>query len=133
MMSCRLGRHRIATLFLTIAACCVSTRIAAAQQLLAFDVVLIKLCDPTDSPDPFVAYPGKLSAVNASLKLLTRFAYEIPEAQIIGGPGWISTARYDIEARVDSATPVPSGAEGTRQLRLLTQALLAERFKLAVR
>jgi uncharacterized protein (TIGR03435 family) len=58
-----------------------------------------------------------------------RFAYKIPEpqGQAIQSqlPKWATTNRYDIEARA-------SGNPTKNQVRLMMQALLADRFKLAL-
>ena len=67
---------------------------------------------------------------NATLAGIIAEVYGIPfrrsDGIISGGPGWIRTDRYNIEARAedDSAT--------TSELKLMTQALLAERFKLTL-
>jgi uncharacterized protein (TIGR03435 family) len=53
-----------------------------------------------------------------------RWAYSIQEYQV-SGPAWVNEERYDIAAKAAAATP-------ENQLRLMLQALLAERFRLAV-
>src|SRR5580700_485611 len=68
--------------------------------------------------------------VDASLMLLIRFAYAavaphalpLPASQVLGGPDWIDSLRYDIDARTADTDP--------RQIRLMWQTLLADRFKL---
>jgi len=45
--------------------------------------------------------------------------------ELVGGPAWIRSARYDIEAKAESAPPPD-------QLMLMLQSLLEDRFKLAV-
>lgn len=71
---------------------------------------------------------GRCRATNASLRRIIGLAYDLPiftaEQYISGGPGWISSERYDIEAK--AANPSASGAD----LRLMLQSLLADRFKL---
>jgi uncharacterized protein (TIGR03435 family) len=63
---------------------------------------------------------------NFSLKSLIKFAYDVPERQIAGDPGWMDTAKWDIEAKPD--TP---GMPSIAQMRMIVQKLLAERFALA--
>jgi uncharacterized protein (TIGR03435 family) len=59
------------------------------------------------------------------LRLLIRTAYGVQSFQISGGPDWINTDGYDIEARVE-------GNPSKRQLLLMLQSLLEDRFKLKV-
>ena len=79
-----------------------------------------------DTPDGF-------SASNYYLKSLIFDAYGLKQFyQIVGGPGWIDSESFDIEAKVvvaGGSTPQPL----TRELRKqMLRSLLADRFKLAV-
>jgi uncharacterized protein (TIGR03435 family) len=62
---------------------------------------------------------------NISLKYLIQFAYDMPDRQIAGAPGWTDTEKWDIEAKPD--TP---GMPSIPQMRLIVQSLLTERFAL---
>jgi uncharacterized protein (TIGR03435 family) len=66
-------------------------------------------------------------ANNPTLKMLIKIAYRVKDSQISGGPGWIDSDRYDIAAR-----PAESSLSADRS-RLMLQALLEERFRLALR
>src|SRR5580692_8460851 len=66
---------------------------------------------------------GVLKMWNVSLKRCIRYAYNIPEDQILGGPKWIDELRYDILAKVDHSVDEP-------ELLTVLQPLLADRFKL---
>lgn len=68
---------------------------------------------------------GRLRAQNALVRAIIQNAYEVKPFQIVGGPAWIDSARYDIEAKAAGET-TPS-----ETLRML-QVLLAERFQLRV-
>ncbi|HKE27027.1 MAG TPA: TIGR03435 family protein [Bryobacteraceae bacterium] len=68
---------------------------------------------------------GLFKATNVSLRLLISRAYGLPEAQIEGGPGWLDSETYDINAKAD--TPLEMTRE---EARPSLQALLAERFRL---
>ncbi|HEX4138285.1 MAG TPA: TIGR03435 family protein [Bryobacteraceae bacterium] len=68
---------------------------------------------------------GRFSATNTSLKALVALAYKLPPYEVFGAPGWVESARYDIDARA-AETSIPDD-----QFRLMLQALLADRFKLA--
>ena len=60
----------------------------------------------------------------SALKSAIRWAYHVMDAQVVG-PDWLANERYDIMAK--AAGPAPEA-----ELRVMLQALLAERFKLAV-
>jgi uncharacterized protein (TIGR03435 family) len=66
-----------------------------------------------------------------SLGGLVRSAYQVQEFQIVNGPDWIDSAKFDIVATEpqDVSRPAP-GTPGPRELML--RALLEERFGLAV-
>jgi uncharacterized protein (TIGR03435 family) len=77
---------------------------------------------------------GRLIAQNASVMLLVRFAYAAHDSphslpllasQVAGGPAWIDSFGYDIEAK-------PQGNTDPQHMWLMLQALLADRFKLAL-
>jgi len=68
------------------------------------------------------------------VKQLIALAYHVKEIQVSGGPSWIDSERFDVNAKEEDADaaaleklPPPQREE---QLRLRVQSLLAERFKL---
>jgi len=62
-------------------------------------------------------------ASNIPLKALIMVAYRIKPDQVVGGPEWVSTDPYDMNAKAER----PSSIE---ELHVMLQDLLAERFKL---
>jgi bla regulator protein BlaR1 len=78
---------------------------------------------------------GGLHMAGTTVKQLIAFAYGVTEAEISGGPAWISSSTYDIlgkPERPDSeANPAP-GTAGWTRLQQRLQSLLAERCRLAV-
>ena len=70
---------------------------------------------------------GLLTFVNVTFRGLIQRAYGFRMSQqIVGGPDWLDTERYDVSARTDKAgTP--------EQLMPVLQTLLAARLKLVVR
>ena len=68
---------------------------------------------------------GRLTVTGANLRALIRFAYNIDNTQISGGPTWMDSDQYDIVAKGD-------GNATTDQLREMLQTLLADRFQLRV-
>jgi uncharacterized protein (TIGR03435 family) len=68
---------------------------------------------------------GILRAENATLLLLIQNAYRLQAFQVVGGPDWINTEGYNIEAK-------PDGPVDREQMWKMAQTLLAERFHLAL-
>ena len=69
---------------------------------------------------------GRYEIRNATMVDLIRTAYNVQPERISGGPSWLEWTRWDI------AAPAAAGTTPA-QLRDMLKALLAERFKLAVR
>jgi uncharacterized protein (TIGR03435 family) len=67
-----------------------------------------------------------LTITNFSVMRLIQFAYSVTEAQIIGGPEWMRSDRFDINAKF------AAGAKRD-QLTLMLRALVEERFQLRLR
>jgi uncharacterized protein (TIGR03435 family) len=108
--------------------------IAFAQQAAppTFEVASIKPGDPNSRQVSVgIRQGGRFSTTNASLETLIGFAYDVRNHQISGGPNWLDSAKFDIDAKPDGATPIPPGPAGAPRMRLLVQSLLADRFKLA--
>jgi uncharacterized protein (TIGR03435 family) len=68
---------------------------------------------------------GRLVAGNAPVAMLIQRAYSVQGFQVLGGPSWISTDGYDIEAKPEVGTD-------QKRMWLMLQTLLADRFKLAM-
>jgi len=84
---------------------------------------------------------GRLTVTNGTLRTLIGFAYRLPPgAQVIGGPSWLNSDHFDIVAKAPAefagAQPGPPPFQQANQapnpMQLMMQALLAERFQLAV-
>jgi uncharacterized protein (TIGR03435 family) len=104
---------------------------ALAAQLPRFEVASITPSNPSEpplgrfAPVPVYISPGRLTAQSASLKELIKGAYALEDYQVIGGPGWIVAARFDVVGKA-------SGGAASDQLLLMLRSLLADRFKLVV-
>jgi uncharacterized protein (TIGR03435 family) len=93
-----------------------------------FDVATIKRSDPNISSGTFFAIRGShIIAVNTNGNDLVSLAYGLHTKQIVDGPSWLLTARFDIEG-----VPDVEGRPNHDQVKLMIQKLLATRFKLAV-
>jgi uncharacterized protein (TIGR03435 family) len=112
-----------------------SGQITAASQ--AFDVASIHINNTeTDGHHHIIsnAAESHFRTVNLPLRDLIQFAYGLPDSQILGGPAWIGSIMYDIDAKSDSSIDAQLHAlpneEARRQKQLMVQALLADRFQL---
>jgi uncharacterized protein (TIGR03435 family) len=88
-----------------------------------FEVASLK---PNASGNPgftIRAMPAGLNATNISVKRLIAMGYGVTDYQIFGDLAWLESQRFDLEAKAAALTALP-------QLRLMTQSLLDERFKL---
>src|SRR5688572_6639805 len=96
-----------------------------ARHRLEFDVASIKRTAPDTGPGAdFMAQPGgRLHARNNPVTNFIGNAYGVEGYRLVGGPEWIRSDRYDIEAKTEGN---PSRAE----MMLMLQALLTERFQL---
>jgi uncharacterized protein (TIGR03435 family) len=79
---------------------------------------------------------GRFTATNVPLKFLIRQAYQLQDFQIVGGPDWITSDRFDVIAKSeadDLGDPFRAEKQGQPSRgQLMIRALLAERFKLQV-
>ena len=94
-----------------------------------FEVASVK---PTATQDGSLSvhFPpgGRFSIRNLTLKQLLQTAYAVQAYQISGGPGWITSAGFDIEARAGAGTvDLPR-----EQVLRMVQTLLTDRFQLSL-
>jgi uncharacterized protein (TIGR03435 family) len=101
---------------------------AVAGDSPAFDVVSVKR-----NPEPGTNHPlsppvgGRLTLRNQTVRGLISSSYGVQDYQIIGGPNWLRTDGFDIDARVEATPPSPAP-----QMLLRIRSLLADRFKLVM-
>ena len=92
------------------------------------EVATIKLHDPASHHQGFNFEGSRYVVRNQSVASLIMFAYAIHPKQIVDGPDWVRTDRYDIEGKPDVA-----GEPNLKQQQEMLKKLLAERFGLKVR
>jgi uncharacterized protein (TIGR03435 family) len=91
-----------------------------------FDVASVKPAQSRGGAD-FRVYPGgRLHITQLTLNVILRLAYNLEHYQISGGPAWLDTDRFDIEAKAE-------GDPTKEQMMAMLRALLADRFQLQVR
>lgn len=103
----------------------ISIALVAQQQPVnvEFEVVSIKPADPVSPAHMAHQTPGGFRGRNLRLFELIMSAWHLNRDQLIGGPGWLETAGWDIDARF------PDGASPTQAPQMM-QAMLADRFRL---
>jgi uncharacterized protein (TIGR03435 family) len=92
---------------------------------LEFEVASIKRSDPSGRGGGISPLPGGQTyrAQGAPVKLIFRLMYRLTPSQVSGGPGWLDTELYDIEAKAAK----PSTLD---ELHVMFQNLLADQFRL---
>jgi len=113
--------RRLATALLLWAA---AIALPARAQRPAFEVASIKRNTSGSDGAGFNSNAGFLRVTNNPLRNVIRNAWGLQGFQIVGGPDWINTERWDIVAKAD-------GNPG-QQMMTMMQNLLADRFKLVV-
>ncbi len=112
---------------------CVSAATAQAQK---FEVASIKPSAPTEQ-GILAHYPGaRLRTTGMTMKYLIEYAYSITDRQLLGGPDWLDSIRFDIDAKPEPAAvdkPDPGEPENSQRIRTMLRALLADRFHLQIR
>jgi uncharacterized protein (TIGR03435 family) len=97
-----------------------------------FEVASIKPGDPTSPESGWNEGNGEIHIRNMPLRRLVLFAYNVKEYQLSGGPKWMDNEGYTIIAKLENRTRTGMIRGGDPRLRAAMQALLAERFQLAI-
>jgi len=97
----------------------------AWTQAQSFEAVSVKPTPPGFDMSRTSLEPDRLFAYGVNLKQLIEWAYEVTDAQISGGPVWMDSKYFDVEAKAD-------GAHQREELLRMLQPVLADRFKLTL-
>jgi len=104
-----------------------------AQAPDTFDVASVKRNTSGDGNGMLRQMPGgRVVATNMPVRQVIQFAYGVAGYQLIGGPAWLNTERYDIAAKMDGNPPsafVPGDTRPTA-MQIALQKLLEDRFRL---
>jgi bla regulator protein BlaR1 len=115
-----------------------TSRLTAQATVPKWEAVSIRTCNPDETgPQAGGMTPGRLRTPCTSILPLIRSAYDpsagqpgphfVSSQKILGGPAWITSARYQINAKAE-------GDPGDAIMRgPMLQSLLEDRFKLKVR
>jgi uncharacterized protein (TIGR03435 family) len=106
-------------------------QVTAPAAPVSFEVVSVKPSAPNASTDITGSIPsvgpqgtGAIAVSNIPFRLLIRMAYGVQDFQIVGGPPWQMSSRFDITAKAPAGTNPPGDPMS------MMKTLLADRFKL---
>jgi bla regulator protein BlaR1 len=99
------------------------------KQEMGNHTAFIRMMDPPND--------GRFYATGPTLRMLLLAAYGVQDSQIEGGPSWMDTESFDIQAKADDSVNARlkklSPAEGLALKHRMLQALLTDRFKLTIK
>src|ERR1700722_2383204 len=91
----------------------------------AFEAAAIKVNNSGKPGSGLSLYPARIKIINSPLKFCVMMAWDVKDFQVSGAAGWMDSDRYDIDA-------VASSPFTKQEMRTMLQALLADRFGLAI-
>jgi uncharacterized protein (TIGR03435 family) len=125
-----MSRHTAGVALLAVGVCLATPGAPSAQApappAASFDVASVKPNKDGGPSSVRVTPGGMLSVTNNNLRNIIRNAWNITNDQIVGGPDWIDSERFDITAKA-------SRPFSQDEARGMLKALLAERFGLVTR
>jgi uncharacterized protein (TIGR03435 family) len=97
----------------------------AADAVPKFDVVTVKPSDPNRPGKLFTIRGRHVMTINTTLSDLVTFAYSRHSKQVNNAPAWFTTDKFDLDG-----VPDVEGRPNAKQMRVLIQSALTDRFKL---
>ena len=114
--------------------------VVATSSLPAFEVASIKPSNPASQLKVDFSPGGRFVVTHGTLRFLIKIAYDVGDEEITGGPAWLGSKRFDVQAVPDEQIPGDPSKMTDDELRLFheptrlrLQRLLAERFDLELR
>ena len=101
----------------------------------SFEVATVKPSASGENRSSIMGQPGgRFTVTNATLKMVIGVAYRVRDFQILGGPGWAGTDRWNIEGKAEEGSipqvAPPFDPTAPNPLMLMVQSLLEDRFHL---
>jgi uncharacterized protein (TIGR03435 family) len=90
-----------------------------------FEAAVIKLTDPQSPVAGGTRFASNRFTATGSVQALVQLAYGVQEFQISGGPKWLNSDKFNIDAR-------PERTADRAEMKRMLQALLADRFKVVL-
>ena len=99
-----------------------------ATEPLSFEVASVKPSAPGGTSGVVRVQPGNQTYIarNMPLRVIMTVAYTVTDRQISGGPEWVASDRFDIDAKADRPRT-------TDEMHAMLRRLLEDRFQLKVR
>ena len=97
--------------------------VAPGADAPTFEVASVKPNDGNGGRMGAFSSPGRFAATGIPLRRLIRLAYDVHDSQIAGGPSWLDSQAFDVDATM-AELPSPE------RRRLMLKTLLRDRFKL---
>jgi uncharacterized protein (TIGR03435 family) len=97
----------------------------AANATPAFEVATIKPSDPANRGQIITLRGAEIITTNTTLHDLINLAYWLHPKQVIGGPAWAESEKFDLTGKPDAP-----GQPNVDQMKMMIQKLLADRFQL---
>lgn len=91
-----------------------------------WEVVTVKPSDPNDNTGQHIRFRGQhVMLLDHTVEDILLIGYGIQKVQIVDAPEWVRTERFDVDG-----VPDTDGSPSLRQLQLMMQKILLERFGL---
>jgi uncharacterized protein (TIGR03435 family) len=97
----------------------------APDAIATFEVATIKPSNPDRQGKVMTMKGRQVITINTTTTDLITFAYELHARQIVGGPSWMESDKYDV-----TGLPNAAGTPDMHQLRGMLSHLLSDRYKL---
>jgi uncharacterized protein (TIGR03435 family) len=90
-----------------------------------FDACSIKPSNPGQQGRGLTVRGREIVSFNTPVSFLVTFVYGVSVRQIVGAPAWFDTESYDLDGK-----PAQEGMPNQKQMKIMIQKLLADRFQL---
>jgi uncharacterized protein (TIGR03435 family) len=90
-----------------------------------FDACSIKPSKPGQQGRGLTVRGREIVTINTPASFLITFVYGVSAQQVVGGPPWLDSENYDLDGK-----PAQEGMPNQKQMKIMIQKLLADRFQL---
>ncbi|HUB79620.1 MAG TPA: TIGR03435 family protein [Bryobacteraceae bacterium] len=90
-----------------------------------FDACSIKPSKPGQQGRGITVRGREIVTINTPVSFLISFVYGVSAQQVTGGPAWMDNENYDLDGK-----PTQEGMPNQKQMKIMIQKLLADRFQL---